>query len=154
MIDVVEGTPEDIPQCMLIAESLPQYFTSKALDTMKRDFVTNPFQVAKDESGHVLGFASFRKNTEQAAELEWLAVAGGHRRSGVGTVIVEATCNALKAKGFKLLLAKTLSNRSPYIPYEASRKFLQKAGFIHTDTLDQYPGWDPGNPCDIYIRIL
>jgi N-acetylglutamate synthase-like GNAT family acetyltransferase len=154
MIDVVEGCREDVTRCLSIAESLPQYFTPKALKAMKQDLAGNPFYVARDEFGQVLGFTSVKKNTEQTAELKWLAVATGSRRQGVGTVIVETVCSALRAKGLKLLLARTLSKNSDYHPYESSRRFLQKTGFIHIDTIDPYPDWEPGNPCDVYARIL
>jgi ribosomal protein S18 acetylase RimI-like enzyme len=95
---------------------------------MKRDISGNPFYIARDKSGKVLGFASVKKNTEQAAELEWLAVAADCRRQGVGTVIVETVCSALKAKGLKLLLARTLSKSSNYAPYEASRLYSVDPG--------------------------
>lgn len=154
MIDIVEGGKNDIERCLAIARSLPQYFTQKALEAMSKDLASNPFHVARDDFGQVLGFASVKLNTELAAELEWLAVAAGYRRQGVGAVMVETVCSALRSKGIKLLLAKTLSRESRYTPYEASRRFLEKAGFIHIDTLDPCPGWDPGNPCAVYARIL
>jgi len=154
MIDIVEGRKEDIGRCLAIAGSLPQYFTSKALEAMRHDLSGHPFHVARDEYGQVLGFASTRQTTELAAELEWLAVAEGYRRQGVGAIMVETVCSVLRSKGTKLLLARTLSKRSQYTPYEASRRFLEKAGFIHIDTIDPYPGWEPGNPCAVYARIL
>jgi len=154
MMNVVEGVREDASLCLSIAESLPQHFSPKGLETMRRDLAENPFYVARDESGQVLGFASVKRSTEQAAELLWMAVAEGHRRQGVGTAIVETVCDALRARGLRLLLVRTLSERVHYEPYEATRRFYQKAGFVHIDTIDPYPDWGPDSPCDVYARIL
>ncbi len=74
MIDIVEGTKTDVERCIAIARSLPQYFTQKALEAMRKDLASHTFHVARDEFGQVLGFASVRMSTELAAELEWLAV--------------------------------------------------------------------------------
>jgi len=51
-------------------------------------------------------------------------------------------------------MAKTLAPDVEYAPYEATRRFYEKKGFIHLETIDPYPGWDPGNPCAIYVRVL
>jgi len=154
MLEVTEGTRNDIASCLSIAKSLPVYFTSRALEAIEHDLGGNPFYVARNESGQILGFASVKDNTEQAAELLWLAVAEGHRRRGTGTLLVNAVCATLKAKGLKVLLVRTLSESVSYAPYEASRQFFKMAGFVHIDTLDPCPGWDPGNPCDIYAKTL
>jgi len=154
MMNVVEGVREDASLCLSIAGSLPQYFTPKGLEAMGRDLAENPFYVAREESGQVLGFASVKRSTEQTAELAWMAVAADHRRQGVGTAILETVCDELRAKGLRLLLVKTLSGRVHYEPYEATRRFYQRAGFIHIDTIDPYPDWGPGSACDVYARML
>ena len=154
MIEVSKGSRKDIPRCLAIAGSLPEYFTPKALQAMKRDLSESPFFVAKDRHGKVLGFASVESKTRHASELLWLAVARPGHREGIGTSLVNTACSTLKADGRKFLLARTLSDRSHYAPYQATRRFLKKVGFKHIDTLDPCPGWDPGNPCDVYISIL
>ena len=121
---------------------------------MKQDLTDNPLYVTRDAPGNVLGFALVKNNTEHAAELVWLAVAEDHQRQGAGTALVNTVCTALKAKGLKLLLVKTLSKGVHYAPYDASRHFFKKAGFVHIDTLNPCPGWEPGNPCDVYAMIL
>jgi GNAT superfamily N-acetyltransferase len=95
-----------------------------------------------------------KHNTEHAAELVWLAVAKGYQRRGTGMALVNAACKALKVKGMKFFLVKSLSKRAHYTPYEASRRFFKKTGFVHIDTLDPCPGWDPGSPCDVYAKLL
>jgi hypothetical protein len=51
------------------------------------------------------------------------------------------------------------ANNSPWQfpdrgPYEATRAFWERNGFIHVDTIDPLPGWEPGNPAAIYVAAL
>ena len=154
MIEVSKGSRKDIARCLSIAKSLPDYFTSKAVQAISRDLSGSPFFVAKDPQGKALGFASIKANTRHSSELVWLAVSRPSQRQGIGTSLVIAAYSALRTTGHEFLLARTLSARSRYSPYAATRRFLKKAGFRHIDTLDPCPGWDPGNPCDVFIRII
>jgi hypothetical protein len=50
--------------------------------------------------------------------------------------------------------AKTLDASADYPPYEATRAFWEHRGFVHIDTIDPLPGWEPGNPAAIYVAAL
>jgi len=50
--------------------------------------------------------------------------------------------------------AKTLDRSSGYRPYEATRAFWARNGFVHIDTIDPLPGWPPGNPAAIYVAAV
>ncbi len=50
--------------------------------------------------------------------------------------------------------AKTLDRSSGYHPYEATRAFWERNGFIQIDTIDPLPGWQPGNPAAIYVAAV
>jgi hypothetical protein len=50
--------------------------------------------------------------------------------------------------------AKTLDRSSGYRPYEATRAFWERNGFIQVDTIDPLPGWPPGNPAAIYVAAV
>ena len=43
---------------------------------------------------------------------------------------------------------------SGYRPYQATRAFWERNGFVHIDTIDPLPGWEPGNPAAIYVAAL
>ncbi len=88
------------------------------------------------------------------AELSWIAVSPDSRNSGVGTALLMRLSDDLVSEGFKLLQVKTLDAKAGYEPYDASRLFYENRGFIYLDTITPYPGWEPGNPCAIYVKIL
>jgi len=48
----------------------------------------------------------------------------------------------------------SLDRSSGYRPYEATRAFWERNGFVHVDTIDPLPGWEPGNPAAIYVAAI
>ena len=60
----------------------------------------------------------------------------------------------LGADRISVVEAKTLDRSSGYRPYEATRAFWERNGFVHVDTIDPLPGWEPGNPAAIYVAAL
>jgi hypothetical protein len=49
---------------------------------------------------------------------------------------------------------QTLDPSASYEPYEATRAFWESCGFLHVDTIDPLPDWQPGNPAAIYVAAL
>ena len=72
-------------------------------------------------------------------------------RRGAGP---RSSADHLAASGISVVEAKTLDSSSGYRPYEATRAFWERNGFIHVDTIDPLPGWEPGNPAAIYVAAL
>lgn len=58
----------------------------------------------------------------------------------------------LKAEGIRFLEVKTLASDIDYAPYELTRRFYESRCFVHLETIDPFPEWEPGNPCAIYIK--
>jgi GNAT superfamily N-acetyltransferase len=152
-LKIIKGQIVHIDACLNIVKQLPQYFTPKAIATMTSELRDHTLYLAID-SDEVLGFISYFNKTELAAELSWLAVKPAHQHQGIGSALVEYMVKNLKSQRIKLLEAKTLAEDADFSPYEITRKFYEKLGFIHLETIDPYPGWDPGNPCAIYVLIL
>lgn len=89
-----------------------------------------------------------------AAEILWIAVDPSRRGRGLGTVLLDRVLDDLAADGASVIVAKTLDRSAGYPPYEATRAFWEHRGFVHVDTIDPLPGWQPGNPAAIYIAAL
>jgi GNAT superfamily N-acetyltransferase len=87
--------------------------------------------------------------------IRFIRVTGeGQRGRGHGTTLLGHVLDHLAASGISVVEAKTLDSSSGYRPYEATRAFWERNGFIHVDTIDPLPGWEPGNPAAIYVAAL
>jgi hypothetical protein len=62
--------------------------------------------------------------------------------------------NELRDDGTQLVEVKTLDPAAGYAPYAGTYAFWTARGFVHVDTIDPLPGWEPGNPCAALIAAL
>ena len=152
-MEILRGSKEHVDACLSIGRELDEYFNEQGIATMTEDLRRHLLWVAVD-SGEVKGFETIEHKNSQVAEISWLAVKLVHHRQGIGSALVDHAVTDLRPQGIKLLEVKTLAEDVDYPPYEKTRRFYQKMGFLHLETIDPYPGWDPGNPCAIYARIL
>jgi len=83
-----------------------------------------------------------------------MAVDPARRGHGLGTVLLGRMLDELAADGVSVVEAKTLDRSADYQPYEATRAFWERRGFVQIDTIDPLPGWQPGNPAAIYVAAL
>ena len=142
-----------IDECLAIGRELKEYFTEEAIIQLSNDLLRHSLYVVKNFND-VVGFATTHKRSSDVAEISFMAVKQEHQRQGIGSALVDCATNDLKSEGVKLVEIKTLSEDVDYFPYEKTRRFWKKKGFIHLDTIDPFPGWEPGSPCAIYVKIL
>ena len=50
--------------------------------------------------------------------------------------------------------AKAERDAASHQAWVITDSFWERNGFIHIDTIDPLPGWQPGNPAAIYIAAL
>ena len=144
---------------MAIIRDLPDYFTDDVPEKATRDAARHEAWVLTESgsgsgSGTLAGIAVAERKSPQGAEILWLAVAAPHRAQGHGTRLLAHVLDHLAAEGISVVEAKTLDRSSGYAPYEATRAFWERNGFVHVDTIDPLPDWPPGNPAAIYVAAL
>ncbi len=152
-MEIVKGSKKHCESCLSIAKELNQYFSEKAISAMSRDLRNHNLYIAMEKE-ELVGFATIDRLNENVAEISWIAVRKERQDQGIGTDLIKYISDDLRAEGVSLLKVKTLSEDVDNKPYELTRKFYEKLGFFHIETIDPYPGWEPGNPCAIYIKIL
>jgi ribosomal protein S18 acetylase RimI-like enzyme len=150
---IIYGTQRHIEDCLSIGRELPGYFPEAGIAAMARDLREHRLYIAMD-ADQAAGFASIQIKTIQVAEISWMAVRPERRRQGVGTHLINQIVVDLTAEGLQLLEVKTLADTVDYPPYEQTRRFYEARGFVHLETIDPYPAWEPGNPCAIYVKVL
>ena len=147
------GTKADHRACLEIAAASPEHFHADALPRIRADMATESVFIAR-HGGSVLGFAVVRRDGFQVAEILWMAIDRQKRCRGIGTELCRHLDAALRADGVSLLVAKTLASTSGDSACVGTRRFYERAGFLLVDSVDPYPGWNPGNPCAIYAKPL
>jgi len=143
----------DAPSVMAIIRGLPDYFTDDVPDKVERDAASHQAWVIT-ESRTVAGFAVAARKSPGGAEILWIGVDAARRGRGHGTRLLGHVLDHLAAAGVSVVEAKTLDRSSGYRPYERTRAFWERNGFVHIDTIDPLPGWRPGNPAAIYVAAV
>jgi GNAT superfamily N-acetyltransferase len=144
---------EDAAAAALIIEGLPDYFTEDVPAKVRRDADRHDAWVLTD-SGAVIGVAVVATKSAGGAEILWMAVDASHRGRGYGTQLLGYVLGLLATAGICVVEVKTLDSSSGYQPYEATRAFWERNGFVQIDTIDPLPDWQPGNPAAIYAAAL
>ncbi len=136
--------------CLEIARSLPEWFNDAGLKAMERDlkWETTFIAVEKDQ---VLGFITVKPINDKALEILWMAVRREFRRRGIGTELLRFLEMWAVERGFEVLVVKTSGDLS-YKPYDETRRFYERRGFVRVALIDPYPEW--GEEALIYVKCL
>jgi GNAT superfamily N-acetyltransferase len=147
---------QDAPAATAIIRGLPDYFTDDVPAKLERDAASHEAWVLTDseDSEKVAGIAVAARKSPGGAEILWFAVDAAQRGRGHGTRLLGHVLDDLAASGILVVEAKTLDRSSGYRPYEATRAFWERNGFVHVDTIDPLPDWQPGSPAAIYVAAL
>jgi ribosomal protein S18 acetylase RimI-like enzyme len=143
----------DAPAIAAIVRGLPEYFTPDVPDKATRDAASHEAWVVTD-SGAVAGFVIVARKSPGGAEILWIAVEAARRGQGYGTKLLGHALDHLAATRISVVAVKTLDSSAGYAPYEATRAFYERNGFVHVDTIDPLPDWPPGHPAAIYVAAF
>jgi GNAT superfamily N-acetyltransferase len=145
-LDLSDGTA-----CDAIVASLPDWFgLEEGIRECAQAVRTQPGLVAEVE-GEVSGFLTIARPYPQAPEISWLAVHARHRRRGIGRALIRALNEQLRTHGDRLVLVKTLSDRTdPGPEYAETRAFYRAMGFIPVAEVRS----DPVNPIQLLALPL
>lgn len=154
MVTVKEITDKDLKEKITIdvMGSLPEWFNpsesipEKAL--IHREF---PFFAAY-ENGVCIGFAALKIHNKFTADIYNIGVLREYHRRGAGRMLI-AECEKYCAEnGMKFLTVKTLDESAEYEPYNGTRAFYAREGFIPLEVFTTF--WDEDNPCLFLAKYL
>ncbi len=143
-------TDEERRACLEIAKALPEWFNEVGLKAMERDLREEETFIAV-EDGQVLGFVTLKPVSDKALEILWMAVRRELRGKGIGTEMLRFVERWARGGGFEVLVVKTSGDLS-YRPYDETRRFYEKRGFVRVALIDPYPEW--GEEALIYVKCI
>ena len=143
--------PRDGAACDAIIASLPDWFgLEEGIRECAQAVRTQPGLVAELD-GDVKGFLTIARPYPQTPEISWLAVHARDRRRGIGRALITGLNDQLRTEGNRLVLVRTLSDRSdPGPEYAETRAFYLAMGFIPVAEVDL----DPVNPIQLLALPL
>jgi len=148
-MSVVEvADPEERSRlCEHVLRDLPEWFgIEEATAAYIRDVAGLPtFAVGGD------GLLSLKLHTPNAAELYVMGVRRERHGQGLGTALVAAAEEYLRARGCEYLQVKTLGPSHPDAGYARTRAFYGSRGFVAPEELHGL--WE-GNPCLLMVKRL
>jgi len=100
--------------------------------------------------GHVMGFTCYgpRSLTRGTFDLFWIGTAPGAQRQGVGHALIEATEQAIRSLGGRLVIVET-SDRTEYEP---ARRFYASHGYRREALVQDF--YDVGDSLILYSKKL
>lgn len=150
-IDVRLARDEELPECVAILRSLPDWFgIESAIENYANEIRSLPTLVAIHE-GRIAGFLSLKFHYTNSAELYLLAVRQEDHRRGIGSMLLTHAEEMVRQRGCQFLQVKTLGPSRPSPEYARTREFYLACGF---SPLEELPDLWPGNPCLIMIKYL
>jgi GNAT superfamily N-acetyltransferase len=150
-IKTIKSAEEKIEICKSIVEQLPWWFDEQG----RKDYVANVGNTkvwACFEDEKPVGFISIKSNNEFTSEIYVFGVLKEYQRNGVGSQLIGAVLNELRSNDFKLLAVKTLDESADYEPYNQTRNFYSKQGFVPVDVYKKI--WNEENPCLLMIKVV
>lgn len=127
-------TAADAGACDAVVASLPYHFGDEGgIAGCTRAVRSSPGLVAEVD-GAVVGFLTVDRHLADSAEITWMAVHADARGHGVGTALIDALADELRAEGRRLLLVLTLAESVPEPGvadgYAATRAFYRRRDFV------------------------
>jgi GNAT superfamily N-acetyltransferase len=134
--------------CETVLRDLPEWFgIEEATAAYVRDVAELPtFAVGED------AFLSLKLHTRRAAEVYVMGVRAAKQRRGLGSALLAAAEEYLRARGVEYLQVKTLGPSRPDENYERTRLFYEACGFVALEELHGL--WDEHNPTLIMVKRL
>jgi ribosomal protein S18 acetylase RimI-like enzyme len=152
IIKIVENMDDKTTITLKIMHSLPAWFSPP--EDIERKAVTHreyPFIVAFDDNAPI-GFVALKIHNQYTADIFNLGVLESYHRQGIGRSLIETAERYCVDNGYLYLTVKTLDSSAEYEPYERTRAFYRKMGFIPLEVFKTF--WNEENPCLFMAKWL
>jgi GNAT superfamily N-acetyltransferase len=94
---------------------------------------------------------SLKVHNHRAAEVYVMGVRRSRHGQGLGTALIQAAEEYLRARGFEYLQVKTLGPSDPDEGYARTRAFYEARGFVPLEEIHEL--WED-NPCLLMVKRL
>lgn len=151
---VCEIMSEDMKRdlTMKIMGSLPEWFNPPEDIPKKAELHRSMPFFAVFDGETPIAFAALKIHNPYTAEIFNIGVLREYHRQGEGHLLVKVCEERCLFEKRSVLTVKTLDGSADYPPYEATRAFYLREGFVPLEVFREY--WDEDNPCLFLAKWL
>ncbi len=91
-------------------------------------------------------------HNRHTADIYNMGILEEYHHQGLGHRLVEAVLDWCQKEGFTFLTVKTLDASAHYPPYNGTRAFYEREGFLPLEVFPTF--WDEENPCLFLARTV
>ena len=99
-----------------------------------------------------IGFAALKIHNKFTIDIYNMGILEEYQLKGIGKKLLIEIEKYCKKNNFKYLTVKTLDSSCKYKPYEKTRSFYKKAGFIPLEVFKNF--WNEDNPCLFMVKNI
>lgn len=128
--EIVQSDWKDI---LVIVKNLRGWFDNVALTFEIPNDLKFHYGLVAETDGKIIGFLTYSSH-EGEVYISWLGVDPASQMQGAGKALILTLEDILKKEGIDRLKVETLSETIEYEPYEKTRAFYKKMGFVPAET--------------------
>jgi ribosomal protein S18 acetylase RimI-like enzyme len=128
-----------------LAQSLRRWFSPRDLQQITSLLRDHPSGLVAEAGDSLVGFLLLAPTGDPAIlEIAWMGVAAAWQRHGIGSALLRLLAQDLAGRGVRTLEVSTVAESAGYPPYEATRAFYRRNGFVdlRIDPDYYWPGGD------------
>lgn len=144
--DLITAITLEIMNALLKWFSPPEDIIKKSIAHKEMPFFT------AYEGDRAVGFIALKAHNQFAIELYNVGVLEEYHHRGIGSALMQAVEQYCIESEYKFITVKTLDSSAQYEPYERTRSFYIKNGFIPLEVFKTY--WDEENPCLFLAKYI
>ena len=151
-IKMIELPDEKTAITLKIMHSLPAWFSPS--ESIEKHAITHrdyTFFAAFDDETPI-GFITLKIHNKYTADIYNMGILEQYHRQGIGRQLVESAEQYCSDNGFLYMTVKTLDSSAEYEPYNRTRAFYQKMGFIPLEVFTTF--WNEENTCLFLAKRL
>ena len=135
-----------------VMHQLPLWFSPpEDIDYKAKTHRNYPFFAVLDQ-GQPVAFAAVKIHNPYTADIYNIGVLEPCHHQGLGHQLVQAILDWCAKENFVFLTVKTLDESADYPPYDGTRAFYRKEGFLPLEVFPTF--WDEDNPCLFLARTV
>ena len=131
--------------------ALPEWFTPSDVESKAKEHQNMLFWASYYENV-LKGFVAVKIHNKHTLEVYDLGVLREVHRNGLGHALMYEVYIYAKKHGYDYITVKTLDESAIYEPYDRSRNFYTKEGFLPLEVFKYY--WNEDNPCLYLVKSI